>query len=289
MSASLRQTALDDLDALRRRHPLVFRPAVRGRLAVAATLAVVLGLLGLGLWRLGISFGRLASGMGQLGHFLVLMLPPSPGSWDRALVYLRALAETVSIALLGTLLAAALSLPLGLLAARNTTVHGLVRFATRRVSDSIRGVDQLVWALIWVTVVGLGPFAGVLAVMTSDIGNFSKLFSEAIEAADAKPGEGVVSTGGGPLHRIRFGVLPQVLPVLAGQVLYFFESNTRSSTIIGIVGAGGIGLHLAEQIRTMEWQAVAFILVLILVTVAAIDFVSTKLRLAIVGQSAVAL
>ena len=111
----------------------------------------------------------------------------------------------------------------------------------------------------------------MLAVMTSDIGNLRKLFSEAIETADRKPVEGVVSTGGSKVHGIRFGLLPQVLPVIASQVLYFFESNTRSSTIIGIVGAGGIGLHLAEQIRTLEWQAVAFIILLILVAVAVID------------------
>jgi phosphonate transport system permease protein len=159
-----------------------------------------------------------------------------------------------------------------------------VQFASRRVLDGIRGVDALIWALIWINVVGLGPFAGVLAIMTSDIGAFGKLYSEAIEAADKRPVEGVVSTGGGALQRIRFGILPQVLPVMAGQVLYYFESNTRSSTIIGIVGAGGIGLHLAEMIRTLEWQAVSFIVLIILVAVAAIDLLSGWLRRMIMGQ-----
>ena len=132
----------------------------------------------------------------------------------------------------------------------------------------------------------LGPFAGVLAIMTADIGAFGKLFSEAIEAVDRKAQEGVLASGGSDLHRIRFGVLPQVLPVIAGQVLYYFESNTRSSTIIGIVGAGGIGLHLSEMIRTLEWQSVSFIVLLILVTVALIDALSTRLRLAIIGRQA---
>ena len=132
--------------------------------------------------------------------------------------------------------------------------------------------------------VGLGPFAGVLAIMTSDIGNFGKLFSEAIEAADKKPVEGIVSTGGGRILGIRFGILPEVFPVLASQVLYFFESNTRSATIIGIVGAGGIGLHLAEAIRTLELQQASFIILLILVTVAAIDIVSNQLRFALIGR-----
>jgi phosphonate transport system permease protein len=192
--------------------------------------------------------------------------------------------ETVAIALLGTLLAALIAFPTGFLAARNTTINRVVQFASRRVLDGIRGVDALIWALIWINVVGLGPFAGVLAIMTSDIGAFGKLYSEAIEAADKRPVEGVVAAGGGALHRIRFGILPQVLPVMAGQVLYYFESNTRSSTIIGIVGAGGIGLHLAEMIRTLEWQAVSFIVLIVLIAVAAIDLLSGWLRRMVIGQ-----
>jgi phosphonate transport system permease protein len=161
----------------------------------------------------------------------------------------------------------------------------VVQFASRRVLDGIRGIDTLIWALLWINVVGLGPFAGVLAIMTSDLGTFGKLFSEAIEAADKKPVEGIASTGGARAHQIRFGILPQVFPVLAGQVLYFFESNTRSGTIIGIVGAGGIGLHLAEQIRTLEWQAVSFLVIMILIMVAVIDAVSVRLRAAIIGRA----
>jgi phosphonate transport system permease protein len=110
------------------------------------------------------------------------------------------------------------------------------------------------------------------------------LFSEAIENSDRKPVEGVVASGGGELHAVRFGVLPQVFPVMLSQVLYYIESNTRSATIIGIVGAGGIGLHLAEEIRTLEWDRVAFLVLMILVTVAAIDFISSRLRFAIIGR-----
>ena len=120
--------------------------------------------------------------------------------------------------------------------------------------------------------------------MTADIGTFGKLFSEAIEAADRKPVEGIVSTGGSQLLGIRFGILPEVFPVLASQVLYFFESNTRSASIIGIVGAGGIGLHLAEAIRTLELQQTSFIILLILIAVALIDFVSSHLRFAMIGR-----
>lgn len=271
-----------DRETVARRHALVLRGAPRERMLTLIVIGVMASLAFFALFRLEFSFGRLGSGLVQLGTFLGLMIPPSPG--PQLASFLKALAETVAIAFLGTLLAAILAFPLGFLAAKNVTTNRLVQFMTRRFSDSLRGVDTLIWALIWINVVGLGPFAGVLAIMTSDVGAFSKLFSEAIEAVDRKPAEGVISTGGSPLHAIRFGVLPQVLPVLVSQVLYYFESNTRSATIIGIVGAGGIGLHLAEMIRTYEWDRVAFIVLMVLATVAAIDLVSSRLRLALVGQ-----
>ena len=211
----------------------------------------------------------------------MMMIPPDPGS--SLPLYLQALGETLSIALLGTTLAAVLALPVSLLAARNIVPSNIFRFPVRRFLDSIRGVDTLIWALVWINVVGLGPFAGVLAIAVSDFGAFGKLFSEAIEGADQKQVEGIRASGGNALHEIRFGLMPQVLPVIAGQVLYFIESNTRSATIIGIVGAGGIGLQLAEQIRVLEWQKVSFLILMILVAVAAIDWISSKLRFAIIG------
>ena len=279
----LRAAALARLPALRAAHPGAFRRLGSGqRLALGLLLGGTL-LLGLGIWRLEIAPARLLAGLGELAQFVTLMLPPDPGSWAQFRGILAALAETLAIAFLGTLLAAVIALPLGLLAARNATLHALVRFAARRLLDGIRGIDALIWALIWVSVVGLGPFAGVLAIMTSDIGTFGKLFSEAIEAADRRPQEGVVAAGGSGVARLRYGVLPQVLPVMAGQVLYLFESNTRSSTIIGIVGAGGIGLTLAEMIRTLEWQSVSCIVLLILLMVAAIDQLSSRLRRRLVG------
>jgi phosphonate transport system permease protein len=237
-------------------------------------------------WRLEFSLARLATGIGQLLGFVSLMFPPTPGSWAKALTLFHALAETVAIAFLGTILAAVVAFPLSFLAARNTTISRVLQFLTRRVFDGLRGIDKLIWALIWINVVGLGPFAGVLAFMMSDIGEFGKVYSEAIESADKRASEGVTSVGGSALDRIRFGVLPGVLPVIAGQTLYYFESNVRGGTIIGIVGAGGIGLHLAEQIRVLEWGQAAFIILLILVTVAIIDTISSRLRLAIIGRQA---
>lgn len=273
-----------DRAAVASRHPAIMAGSQRARIIGWTVVGLLLALTMFALSRLEFSFARLGSGLVQLGTFLGLMIPPSPGT--QLVTFSKALAETVAIAFLGTLLAALLAFPLGFLAARNVMTNRIVQIMTRRFSDSIRGVDTLIWALIWINVVGLGPFAGVLAIMTSDIGSFSKLYSEAIEAVDRKPAEGVVSTGGSRLHAVRFGIVPAVLPVLISQTLYYFESNTRSATIIGIVGAGGIGLHLSEMIRTFEWDRVAFIILMVLVTVAVIDFMSTKLRLALTGQRA---
>ena len=272
-------------DELRRRYPHVFDPPAGARLATSMMLLAALAVFVFGLVDLEFSPARLLAGFHQLGWITMMMIPPDPGASLPA--YLRALGETLSIALLGTTLAAVFALPVSLLAARNIVPTNFIRFPVRRFLDSIRGVDTLIWALVWINVVGLGPFAGVLAIAVSDFGAFGKLFSEAIEGADRKQVEGIRASGGNALHEIRFGLLPQVLPVIAGQVLYFIESNTRSATIIGIVGAGGIGLQLAEQIRVLEWQKVSFLILMILVAVAAIDWISSKLRFAIIGRRAV--
>ena len=274
-----------DTAQIRARYPDVFDRPASARLATPAMIVAALGIFIYGLVDLDFSPSRFVAGLSQLGWISMMMIPPDPGS--SLPIYLKALGETLSIALLGTTLAAIFALPVSLLAARNV-VPNILRFPVRRFLDSIRGVDTLIWALVWINVVGLGPFAGVLAIAVSDFGAFGKLFSEAIEGADQKQVEGIRASGGSALHEIRFGLLPQVLPVIAGQVLYFIESNTRSATIIGIVGAGGIGLQLAEQIRVLEWQKVSFLILMILVAVAAIDFISSKLRFAIIGRRAVA-
>ncbi len=275
-----------DSEGLRARYPDVFERPASARLSLPAVILGVIALFVYGLVYLGFSPARMLNGLHQLGWITLMMLPPDPGS--SLPLYLKALGETLSIALLGTTLAATFALPFSLLAARNIVPSNIVRFPLRRFFDTIRGVDTLIWALVWINVVGLGPFAGVLAIAVSDFGAFSKLFSEAIEGADKKQVEGIRASGGTALHEIRFGLMPQVLPVIAGQVLYFFESNTRSATIIGIVGAGGIGLQLAEQIRVLEWQKVSFLILMILVAVAAIDWISRKLRFAIIGRRAIA-
>ncbi len=275
----------DELSSITARHAPAMKLGVSGRRRLWSLVAFCFVLLAVGMVEAEFSLSRLASGMSRLGHFTLLMFPPNPG--PNLVLYLSALGETLAIALLGTLIAAVLAFPLSVLAARNVLPVWIVRFFLRRTFDSIRGVDTLIWALIWIGVVGLGPFAGVLAIATADLGALAKLFSETIETADQRPVEGIRSTGGTGAQEFRYGVLPQVLPVIASQILYFFESNTRSATIIGIVGAGGIGLHLSEQIRTLEWQRVAFIVLMILIIVSVIDYVSSILRAAISGAKPV--
>lgn len=265
-----------------RRHSHLMRLGDVDRRYMAGIVTFALLVLCAGLVEAEFSLSRIIVGAGRLGDFAALMVPPEPGA--NLKLYVFAMIETLAIALLGTSIAAFLALPVAILACRNVLPIWLARFFLRRSFDTIRGVETLIWALIWISAVGMGPFAGVLAMATADFGAFGKLFAETIETADQRPVEGIRSTGGTTAQEFRFGVLPQVLPVIAGQVLYYFESNTRSATIIGIVGAGGIGLHLSELIRTLEWRQVSFIVLMILIVVAAIDFLSSRLRQMIGGQ-----
>ena len=276
--------AAPDIAALRTKYPAAFTGQRRNRRRAALVLLVMALIYGAALVDFDIPWPKLIPGLRQLGWFLALMVPPDPGG--HLFVYLNALGQTLAIALLGTLLAAVFALPLGVLAARNVIPAAVLRLPLKRFFDTIRGVDTLIWALIWINVVGLGPFAGVLAIATSDFGALAKLFAEIVEAADAREPEGVRASGGGRLAIVRFGLLPQVLPVIAGQILYYIESNTRSATIIGVVGAGGIGLYLSEQIRVLEWRQVSFLILLILVSVSAIDFLSARLRASMSGRRA---
>jgi phosphonate transport system permease protein len=255
---------------------------------VMAMLLVGLGVVSYvaGLIVLDVTPARIFSRLWRLADIFMLMLPPSPGNMAHFWIYLDALGQTLAIAFLGTVVAAVIALPLGFLAAHNVVTGRIVHFLARRTLDCVRSVDTLIWALIWINVVGLGPFAGALAIASTDLAALAKLMSEAIETAATGPVEGVRAAGGGRLAVIRFGLLPQVLPIFASQALYFFESNTRSATIIGIVGAGGIGLYLSEMIRVLEWREAAFLILMVLVTVAAIDVVSRHLRAAIMGNTA---
>jgi phosphonate transport system permease protein len=267
------------------RHRALFHRSPLQRASSLAIPVVLAALTAFAIWWLAIPFDQIISGLSSLAKFVALMFPPSTGGHLALLV--KAMEETLAIAFLGTLIATVMAFPISFLAASNTTLHPVIRFVVRRGLDTIRSVDALIWALVFVGVVGLGPFAGILAIAVSDTGALGKLFSEAIESTDARGRESVLASGGTQLLAVRFGLLPQVLPIIAGQILYYFESNVRAATIIGIVGAGGIGLQLSEQIRTYDFDQVCFAIIMILLTVAAIDWISGKLRFAIIGRRAV--
>jgi phosphonate transport system permease protein len=216
------------------------------------------------------------NGLGKLYGVISFMLPPA--ARGRFLDFLWAIFETLGMAFLGTLLAASLALPMGFLGSKNVIGQPVLHFALRRLFDFIRGIDALIWALVWINVVGLGPFAGILAIACSVSGELAKIFSEAIENVDRKQIDGVRASGANTVQTMRFAIMPQVFPVILSTSLYYFESNTRSATILGIVGAGGIGLQLADRIRVLAWDQAALIIIMILVTVYLIDMLSSRIR-----------
>jgi len=157
-----------------------------------------------------------------------------------------------------------------------------MQFGVRRLADGMRSLDHLIWALVFVRAIGLGPMAGILAIAVVDLGTLAKLYSETIDNSSKSPVEGVRACGGTWLEGIRLGVLPQVLPNLLSTTLYMWESNTRSATILGVVGAGGIGYQLADRLRVYEFGEASLIIVLIVIVVYAIDRLSSWLRAALI-------
>lgn len=206
-------------------------------------------------------------------------------SWQHLDVWTKLL-QTIVMAFVGTVLACLVAFPLAFMAARNITSSRITNQVLKRFFDFLRSVDMLIWALFFTRAFGPGPLAGISAIFFTDTGTFGKLYAEALENIDNKPREGVKSVGAPPVAVQRFGVLPQVLPVFASQALYFWESNTRSATIIGAVGAGGIGLKLWEAMRTnSDWENVAYMVVLILLVVYIFDTISNALRSRLIGAS----
>lgn len=206
--------------------------------------------------------------------------------WQHLDVWTKLL-QTIVMAFVGTLLAMLLAFPLAFLAARNITRSWLSNQLTKRLFDFLRSVDMLIWALFFTRAFGPGPLAGMSAIFFTDTGTLGKLYSEALENIDDKQREGVKSVGASPMAVQRYGVLPQVMPLFASQALYFWESNTRSATIIGAVGAGGIGLKLWEAMRTnSDWENVAYMVLLILIVVFVFDGISNALRSRLMGRPA---
>ena len=190
-----------------------------------------------------------------------------------------AIGETILMAFLGTFGAALVAFPLAFLAAKNITPLQPVRFFFRRIFDFTRGLDHLLWTIILARAFGPGPLTGALAMVVTDTGTFGKLFSEALENVDSKQIDGVQSTGARNIQRYRFGVIPQITPVLLSQILYYFESNIRGATVIGAIVGGGIGLMLTQAIITQSnWEEVTYYIILIILLVTATDWLSGKIR-----------
>ncbi len=273
----------NDIAWARAQHPQVFN--VKGKRIVFALIwAVIIVYIAGSLWYFDI--GRFANASDRAWRLISAMFVwKDLETWHFANIYM-AIAQTLAMAFLGTLLGSIAALFIGFLAARTTMSFPIVRQIVRRILDVFRGVDQLVWGLVFVRAVGLGPLAGVLAIFISDMGTLSKLYSEALENIDRKQVEGVRATGAGPIKVMRYGYLPQVLPVFISQSLYFFESSTRSATILGLVGAGGVGMIIIERFRANYFDQVTFVVLNVLVCVFVIDWISKKIRERYIGEQA---
>ena len=211
---------------------------------------------------------------GNMVQYAKGFFPPNFGEWR---YYLSELIITLEIALWGTALAVVGSVPLGLLAASNIAPRWVYQ-PVRRMLDACRSINEMVFALLFVVAVGLGPFAGVLALWVHTTGVLAKLYSEAVEAIDPQPVEGIRATGAHPLAEVLYGVLPQVMPLWCSYTLYRFESNVRSASVVGMVGAGGVGMVLWDVIRGFQYPQTAAVLLMLVVCVSVIDVVSAQLR-----------
>ncbi|MEL6554778.1 MAG: phosphonate ABC transporter, permease protein PhnE [Cyanobacteria bacterium J06621_11] len=221
-----------------------------------------------------ISLGELVEGGGTMAEYVSRYFPPDFTDWR---FYLADIVETIGMGIWGTLLAAVVAAPLSIMASDNLCPVWLVQ-PTRRLMDTMRAINEVVFALIFVVAVGLGPFAGVLALFVHTTGTLGKLFSEAIENIEVGPIEGVRASGASKLQEVLFGVIPQVIPLWISFTLYRFEANVRSASVLGIVGAGGIGVSLYQSFRSFKYPKVCAILLILIVAVSLLDLFSAQLR-----------
>ncbi|MBN3756703.1 phosphonate ABC transporter, permease protein PhnE [Paraburkholderia sp. Tr-20389] len=216
----------------------------------------------------------LLSDSGNMGQFAKDFFPPDFTEWR---TYLHEMGVTLAVAVWGTALSIVCAIPFGLLSANNMAPAWVVQ-PVRRLMDACRAINEMVFAMLFIVAVGLGPFAGVLALWVHTTGVLAKLFAEAVEAIDPRPAEGVRATGATSLDEIVYGVLPQVMPLWISYALYRFESNVRSAMVVGMVGAGGIGVVLYESIRSFNYSQTAAVMLMVVVVVTVIDVVSARLR-----------
>ena len=211
---------------------------------------------------------------GNMAKYASEFFPPNFSQWR---FYIEEMLVTLQIALWGTTLALITAIPMGLLASSNIVPWWIYQ-PVRRLLDTFRAINEMVFAMLFVVAVGLGPFAGVLALWIHTSGILAKLFSEAVEAIDPQPVEGIRSTGASSLHEVVYGVIPQVMPLWISFTLYRFESNVRSATVVGMVGAGGIGVILWEIIRGFQYAETAAVMLIVVATVSLIDLASATIR-----------
>ena len=247
----------------------------RWRLHHIALAGVVVAFLAWCAEGVGLRPKELAGALPAIGEYFYRMAPPK---WEFAEVLWKPAVETLYIALWGNVIALMIGLPLGVLAASNVTRSAPLRNAAKAVLNLLRSVSELIWAVFFVAAVGLGPFPGALALGVNFGGILGRLYAEALENIDNGPVEALAATGAGRLQIIVFAMLPQALPQFVTYNLYWFEVGVRSATVLGMVGAGGIGFELVTTIRLFEWRETGVVLLLILAMVTIIDLASTWIR-----------
>jgi len=227
-------------------------------------------------WHLaGVEPSRLATGLPRLAHWIGQAWPPKIGEIP---LFARRTAETVAIAAIRTTFATLLAIPMAILASRNITPLPSIYYPVRWFLNGLRGIDSFVFALLFVAAVGLGPFAGVLGICLHTWGSAAKLFADHIENANLGPFEAVRATGAGRFVSILYALVPDILPVLLSTALYLWEFNVRASTVLGVVGAGGIGQELKNSVDLLDFARLFTIIGVILVVVTALDQLSGWLR-----------
>ena len=266
----------EDVKIQRERFPRAFSDTFLNKLVSRGSYLILLCILLYAMNRFGFFSERFYGSFEKMAVMFGQMFPPTTGGqfYD----YIDAILETLSMAFIGSLIGGLLALPFAFMAAKNFNKIRPIQFSTRRFADVLRAADYMIWGLIFVRAIGLGPIPGIMAIAIIDTGILIVLYSEAIENIDRKQIEGVKASGGSTLEVIRFGVFPQVMPVLLTNALYMFESNTRAATILGIVGAGGIGFLLSDNLRAFEFSNATTIIMMIIAVVYVIDYLSRKLR-----------
>jgi phosphonate transport system permease protein len=240
-----------------------------------AAAAIVTAALGWSAAHLELSGLELVKGAPWIWDLLSRMLPPN---WTFFPRLVKPACDAIFIALWGTLLAVVLALPVTFLAARNLSPSPVVFHATRQVLNIARGIHEIIFALIFVAAVGLGPFAGVLALSLHGAGMLGKFFADAVEEVDSGPVEALRATGASALQTVVFAVVPQALPAWIAATLYRFEANLRASTVLGMVGAGGIGFELFSSMKLFQYHDTAACVFVILALVMSADYLSSRLR-----------